>query len=105
MYHPYSYYHISFRLIFHIFFVSFYTLLIVLITVYYQRIAMLCFSYHIIYFILFFYIYFSFSFMFMPANTLGADKGKNCMYPKVRLLFSICMYSKVLSLYETVIFV
>ena len=46
---------------------------------YYPRIAMLCFSYHIIYFIHFLYIYFSFSFMFMPANTLEADTGNNCM--------------------------
>ena len=80
MYHPYSYYHISFRIIFHIFFVSFYTLLLVLVTVYYHHITVLCFSYHIIYFILFLYIYFSFSFMFMTANTLEADTGKNCMY-------------------------
>ena len=32
---------------------------------------------------------------FMPANTLEVDMGKNCMYPKVLLLYktmiSICM--------------
>ena len=68
---------------------------------------MLLISYHIIYFIHFLYIYFSFTFMFMPANTLEADTGNNCMYPKVLSLYetviSICMYPKVLSLYETVI--
>ena len=44
---------------------------------------------------------------FMSANTLEADTGNNCMYPKVLSLYetviSICMYPKVLSLYETVI--
>ena len=46
---------------------------------------------------------------FMSANTLEADTGNNCMYPKVLSLYktviSICMYPKVLSLYETVIFI
>ena len=86
---------------------SSYTVFLVLVMVYYHRIAVLCFSYHIIYFIHFLYIYFSFSFMFMPANTLEADTGNNCMYPKVLSLYEIvifiCMYPKVLSLYETVI--
>ena len=58
-------------------FMSSYTVFLVLVTVYYHRIAVLCFSYHIIYFIHFLYIYFSFSFMFMPANTLEADTGNN----------------------------
>ena len=44
---------------------------------------------------------------FMSANTLEADTGNNCMYPKVLSLYetviSICMYPKVPSLYETVI--
>ena len=44
---------------------------------------------------------------FMSANTLEADTGNNCMYPKVLSLYetviSICMYPKVLSLCETVI--
>ena len=48
-----------------------------------------------------------FIFGFMSANTLEADTGNNCMYPKVLSLYetviSIYMYSKVLSLYETVI--
>ena len=43
---------------------------------------------------------------FMSANTLEADTGNNCMYPKVLSLhetvISICIYPKVSSLYETV---
>ena len=42
----------------------------------------------------------------MCANTLEADTGNNCMYPKVLSLYetviSICIYPKVSSLYETV---
>ena len=42
----------------------------------------------------------------MYANTLKADTGNNCMYPKVLSLYetviSICIYPKVSSLYETV---
>ena len=86
---------------------SSYTVFLVLVTVYYHHITVLCFSYHIIYFIYFLYIYFSFSFMFMPANTLEADTRNNYMYPKVLSLYEtvifIGMYLKVLSLYETVI--
>ena len=89
-----------------IFFMSSYTVFLVLVMVYYHRIAVLCFSYHIIYFIHFLYLYFSFSFMFIPANTLAADTGNNCMYPKVfslyEIVISICIYPKVSSLYETV---
>ena len=33
-------------------------------------------SYHIIYFIHFLCVYFSFSFMFMPTNTLEVDAGE-----------------------------
>ena len=48
-----------------------------------------------------------FLFGFMSANTLEADTGNNCMYPKVLSLYeteiSICMYPKVPSLYETMI--
>ena len=44
--------------------------------------------------------------MFMSANTLAADTGNNCMYSKVLSLYetviSICIYPKVSSLYETV---
>ena len=55
---------------------SSYTVVLVLVTVYYHRIAVLCFSYHIIYFIHFLYVYFSVSFMFMPSNTLEVDTGE-----------------------------
>ena len=74
-----------------ILFMSSYTVFLVLVNVYYHRIAVLCFSCHIIYFIHFLYLYFLFSFMFMSANTLEADTRNNLLYPKV------------LSLYETVI--
>ena len=54
---------------------------------------------------IFYTCHFLFGFVF--ANTLEADTGNNCMYPKVLSLYetviSICMYPKVLSLYETVI--
>ena len=66
---------------------------------YFHRIAVLCFSYHVIY-----TCHFLLGFMF--ANTLEADTGNNCMYPKVLSLYetviSICIYPKVSSLYETV---
>ena len=43
---------------------------------------------------------------FMSANTLEADTGNNCMYSKVLSLYetviSVCIYPKVSSLYETV---
>ena len=55
---------------------SSYTVLLVLVIVYYHRITVLCFSYHIIYFIHFLCVYFSFSFMFMLANTLEVDTGE-----------------------------
>ena len=56
-------------------------------SLYFHRIARLCFSYHIILYT--FHIHFLFG--FMSANTLEADSGNNWVYPKV------------LSLYETVI--
>ena len=77
---------------------------------YFHRIARLCFSYHIIsytFHIYFLCVYFSFSFIFMPANTLEADSENNWVYPKVLSLYeiviSVYVYPKVLSLYETVI--
>ena len=73
---------------------------------------MLCFPYHIkayTFHIHFFCIIFSFSFIFMPANTFEADTGNNYMYPKVLSLYEtviyICVYPKVLSLYEIVVFI
>ena len=98
----YSIYHILCAFVyFHYFscvhiliFISIYTVLLVLITVYFHCITRLCFSYHIIsytFHIHFLCVYFSFSFIFMLANILEADSGNNWVYPKV------------LSLYETVI--
>ena len=43
---------------------------------------MLLISYHIIYFIHFLCVYFSFSFMFMPANTLEMDTGEKLYVPE-----------------------
>ena len=34
-----------------------------------------------------------FYFMFMPANTLGADTGNNYMYPKVLSLYETVTYA------------
>ena len=64
-----------------------YVFVLVLITVYVSlhSNAMLLISCHAI------YIFLSFILCFMPANTLEVDTGKNYMY------------SKVLSLYETMI--
>ena len=46
-----------------------------------------------------------FLFGFMSANTLEADTGNNYMYSKVlslcETMISICLYPKVSSLYET----
>ena len=73
---------------------SSFTLRLVLVTVYYHRIAVLCFSYHIICFT---YTY-HFLLCFMSAKTLETDTRNNCMYPKVLSLYeiviSICMYPK-----------
>ena len=76
MYHPYSYYHLSFLIIFHILFVSFYTLLLVLVTIYYYRISVLCFSYHVIYYIHFICIYLLFSFIFHACKYLRSGYGR-----------------------------
>ena len=77
---------------------------------YFHCIARLCFSYHIIsytFHIHFLCVYFSFSFIFMPANTIEVDSGNNWVYPKVLSLYEtvifVYLYPKVLSLYETVI--
>ena len=71
---------------------------LVLVNVYYHRIAVLRFSYHIIYSIYFMCIYLLFSLGFMSANTLETDTGNNYMYPKVISLYetviSICVYTQ-----------
>ena len=57
-------------------------------------------------FICFTYTY-HFLLCFMPVKTLEADTRNNCMYSKVLSLYEtvifICMYLNVLSLYETVV--
>ena len=58
----------SYTVIFHI--LSSCTLLLVLVTLYYHRIAVLCFSYHVIYSIHFICIYLSFSFRFHVCKYL-----------------------------------
>ena len=66
---------------------------------------MLLISCHIFYT---FHLHIPFHFLlgFMSANTLEADTGNNCMYPKVLSLYEtvifICIYPKVSSLYKTV---
>ena len=94
----------SYTIIFHI--LSSCTLLLVLVTVYYHHIAVLCFSYHVIYSIQFICIYLSFSFRFHVCKYLRSGYGNNCMYSKVLSLYetviSVCIYPKVSSLYETV---
>ena len=64
----------SYTVIFHI--LSSCTLLLVIVTVYYHRIAVLCFSYHVIYFIHFICIYLSFSFRFHVCKYLRSGYGK-----------------------------
>ena len=64
----------SYIVIFHI--LSSCTLLLVLVTVHYHRIAVLCFSYHVIYSIHFICIYLSFSFRFHVCKYLRSGYGK-----------------------------
>ena len=64
----------SYTVIFHI--LSSCTLLLVLVTVYYHRIVVLCFSYHIIYSIHFICIYLSFSFRFHVCKYLRSEYEK-----------------------------
>ena len=82
------------------------TLLLILVTVYYHRIAVLCISYHVIYLYISFAYTCNFLLGFMSANTLEADTGNKCMYPKVLSLYetmiSICIYPNISSLYEIV---
>ena len=69
-------------IIFHILFVSSYTLLLILVTVYYHHIVVICFSYHVIYDIHFIYIYLSFSFIFHACINLRSGYGKELYIPK-----------------------
>ena len=58
------YFHILYFHILYFHILSSCTLLIVLVTVYYHRIAVLCFSYHVIYYMHFIFIYLSYTFLF-----------------------------------------
>ena len=62
---------------------SSFTLLLVLVIVYYHRIAVLCFSYHIICFTYTFH----FLLYFMLEKTLEVDKGN---YKGPKALYSLC---------------
>ena len=103
----YLLYHVSFLIIVHIHFVSFYTLLHVLVTVYLSShsSAMLLISFHIMSFIIFKSFAYSCQLFlcFMPAYTLEVDTG-NYKDPKVLLsLYETTNYkclSALLSFYE-----
>ena len=81
------------------------TLLLVLVTIYYHRIAVLCFSYHVMYSLHFVCIYLSISFYVSCLHkTLEVDTGN---YKGPKALYSMCetvVYKgpkALLSLYET----
>ena len=61
---------------------STYTLLLVLVTVYYHHIVVLCFSYHVIYYIHLICVYLSFSFMFHACINLRSGYGKELYVPE-----------------------
>ena len=61
---------------------SSYTLLLVLITVYYHHIAVICFSYHVIYYIHLICVYLSFAFMFHVCINLKSGYGNELYVPE-----------------------
>ena len=61
---------------------SYYTLFIVLVTIYYHHIVVLCFSYHIIYHIHLICVYLSFAFMFHAYINLRSGYGKELYVPE-----------------------
>ena len=61
---------------------SSYTLLLVLVTVYYHHIAVLCFSYHVIYHIYLICVYLSFPFMFHACINLRSGYEKELYEPE-----------------------
>ena len=95
--------HFSYTVIFHI--LSSCTLLLVLVTVYYHRIEVLCFSYHVIYSIHFICKYLSFSFRFHVCKYLRSGYGKQLYVPEGTITVrdnDIYLYiPEVSSLYET----
>ena len=61
---------------------SSYTLLLVPVTVHYHHIAVLCFSYHVVYYIHLICIYLSFAFMFHVCINLRSGYGKELYVPE-----------------------
>ena len=61
---------------------SSYTLLLVLVTVYYYHIAVLCFSYHVIHYIHLICVYLSFAFMFHACINLISGYEKELYVPE-----------------------
>ena len=61
---------------------SSYTLLLVLVTVYYHHIVVMCFSYHVIYYIHLICVYLSVSFMFHACKNLRSGYGKEQYVPE-----------------------
>ena len=61
---------------------SSYTLLLALVTVYYHHIAVLCFSYHVIYYIHLICVYLSFAFIFHACINLRSGYGKEMYVPE-----------------------
>ena len=61
---------------------SSYTLLLVLVTVYYHHITALCLSYHVIYYMHLIYVYLSFAFMFHACINLKSGYGKELYIPE-----------------------
>ena len=63
-------------------FVSSYTLFIVLVTIYYHHIAVLCFSYYVIYHIHLICVYLSFAFMYHACINLRSGYEKELYVPE-----------------------
>ena len=61
---------------------SSYTLFIVIVTIYYHHIAMICFSYHVIYHIHLICVYLSFAFMFHVCINLRSGYEKELYVPE-----------------------
>ena len=105
--YTYHFFYVSCLIICHILFMSSCTLLLILVTVYYHRITILCFSYHVMSFTLSFLNHLHIliiCFMFHACITLEVDKGN---YKGPKALYSLCetvVYKgpkALLLLYET----
>ena len=74
---------------------SSYTLFIVLVTIYYHHIAVLCFSYHVIYHIHLICVYLLFAFMFHACINLRSGYGKKLYVPEGTITVrdnDLCLY-------------